>query len=48
MKAERQAVFDGVDVLISTYSRLSVQLRQSNLYFSQLKWLVIDETDTLF
>lgn len=48
LKEEKQSVINGVDLLISTYSRFSMQLQKNNLYTSHLKWLVIDETDTLF
>lgn len=48
LKEEKQSIINGVDLLMSTYSRLSMQLRQNNLYTSHLKWIVIDETDTLF
>jgi ATP-dependent RNA helicase RhlE len=42
LKEEKQTIMNGVDLLMSTYSRLSMQLRQNNLYTSHLKWIVID------
>ena len=39
---EQKAVTDGVDVLISSNSRLELQLQKKNIFLSNLKWLVID------
>ena len=45
---ERKIVDDGVDVLIASHSRLQMQFEKRHIYLSNLKWLVIDEVDTLF
>lgn len=45
---EKQSIKDGVDVLVSTESKLNWLLEDRTLFLSNLKWLVIDEVDTLF
>lgn len=39
---------EGVDMLVSTFQRLKPLIDKKILFLSNLKWLMIDEIDTLF
>lgn len=39
---------NGVDIVMSTFSRLSMQMESKIIFLSNLKWIVVDEVDTLF
>jgi superfamily II DNA/RNA helicase len=45
---ERRSIMDGVDILISSHAKMQTQLENNSVYLSNLKWLVVDETDTIF
>ena len=45
---ENNSIKNGVDILITSNVKLQRQLDNKNLFLTNLKWLVIDETDTLF
>jgi superfamily II DNA/RNA helicase len=45
---ENKLVEDGVDVLVSTYQRIKPLIEKKLLFLSNMKWLVVDEVDTLF
>ncbi len=37
-----------MDVLVSTYQRIKPLISNKQMYLSHLKWMVVDEVDTLF
>jgi len=47
MMDEYRLVDDGVDILVSTHKRIFNLLDRKRMYLSNLKWLVIDEADTI-
>jgi superfamily II DNA/RNA helicase len=48
MTEEKKSVMDGVDMLMTTHSKLRWLMEGRTLYMTNLRWLVIDEVDTLF
>jgi superfamily II DNA/RNA helicase len=48
MVEERKSIDNGVDVLVSTYPRLTPLLDKGELFLTNLKWIVVDEIDTLY
>lgn len=48
MVEERKTIENGVDILVSTYLRLTPLLDKGELFLTNLKWIVVDEIDTLY
>jgi superfamily II DNA/RNA helicase len=46
LNEESEVIENGVDVLVSTYKRLTGFIQRRQLFLSNLEWMVIDEADT--
>lgn len=48
MNDENRLIEEGVDVLVSTFQRIKPLIEKKLVFFSNVKWMVVDEVDTLY
>jgi superfamily II DNA/RNA helicase len=48
LNEEDKSLEAGIDILFGSYQRIKPLIEKQSLYFSHLKWIVVDEIDTLF